>query len=437
MSKIDRYIKNSPSVYKAQINPIINALYQAWAEGDDSVELDIRNTKDQLFVATAEGEFLDRLASSVGVSRPSEIGLLDEDFRQLIPNLSLKAKQVRSIFYDTMDVFWGPLFSRANITSSNFGPFDVSTGDKLVVIIDGILRQEVVALAGDIATDGAATAEEIAAIISRLPNATGSVIDDQLTGNSFVNIRTNTTGPRGSIQISSDSTMISSTKVDFLLNEEVTILDFDQRTTVYEINHREMIIEIPAIVPTLRRTLKGSHHIHADSTLQTPVAPANGIWQGSFLFNPGGSAFTITQNSANTQEILEEGDVYVKVTVDDASQIPDAPGFLIFGFGRSNQEFPVEYIGRPNNNTILLDPSHVFEKDHSVGTTVNFLSARDAYEPRQDGTDLAIYLTSPVDARAKVQEILETLKAAGIVITFRVLLPDYKYLCRNPFEVNE
>lgn len=198
-----------------------------------------------------------------------------------------------------------------------------------------------------------------------------------------------------------------------------------------------MIIEIPAIVPTLRRTLKGSHHIHADSTLQTPVAPANGIWQGSFLFNPGGSAFTITQNSANTQEILEEGDVYVKVTVDDASQIPDAPGFLIFGFGRSNQEFPVEYIGRPNNNTILLDPSHVFEKDHSVGTTVNFLSARDAYEPRQDGTDLAIYLTSPVDARAKVQEILETLKAAGIVITFRVLLPDYKYLCRNPFEVNE
>lgn len=437
MAKIDRYIRNSPAIYKAKINPIINALFDAWAEGDDSVEIDIQNTKDQIFVATAEGEFLDRLASSVGVSRPSEIGLLDEDFRQLIPNLSLKAKQVRSIFYDTMDVFWGPLFSRANITSSNFEPYNVSVGDKLVVIIDGTLTQEVVALDGEIATDGAATAEEIAAIISRLNNATGSVIQDELTGNNSVNIRTNTTGPRGSIEIDSSSTMVSASKVDFLVDQEVTILDFDQRTTVYEINHREMIIEIPAIVPTLRRTLKGSHHLHADESIEPPVAPANEVWAGSFLFNPGGSAFTITQNSAVIQEILEEGEVYVKVTVDDASNIPDEPGFLIFGFGRSDEEFPVEYIGRPNDSTILLDPAHVFEKDHLVGTTVNFLSARDAYEPRQDGTDLAIYLTSPVDARAKVQEILETLKAAGIVITFRVLLPDYKYLCKNPFEASD
>jgi len=436
MSKIDRYIKNAPNIFPSQVNSIVHALFEAWAAGDNQIQIDIENTKEQIFVKNADGEFLDRLASSVGVSRPSEIGLLDEDFQQLIPNLSLKAKQVRQIFYDTMDVFWGPLFSRANITASNFEPFNISAGDRFVILVDGTLTQETVALSGDIAIPGSATSEEITAILNRLPNITASVIEDQISNTKTVNIRTNTAGPRGSLNIDESlSTMVSASKIDFNINE-VIITDFNQRTVVYEIRHRELIIEIPAVVPTLRRTLKGSHHFHADSTLESAVAPNNGIWQGSFLFSPSGSAFTVTSNSTSLQEIIQKSDVLVKITVDDASNIPNEPGYLIFGFGKSDEEFPVPYISRPNNNTILLDPSYIFNTSHAINTKINYINDRMAFEPNANGSDLPIYLTSPVDARRIVQDLLKKLKAAGIVIVFKVLLPEYKYLCHNPFEIS-
>lgn len=432
-NKLDRYLQNAPRILNAKVNPIVKGLFEAWAAGDGQIEIEIQNTKDQLFVLTAEAEFLDRLASNLGVSRPPELGLLDEDFRKLIPNLSLKAKQIRSIFYDTMDVFFGPLFSRANLNSLNVAPYDVSPGDNLVILVDGV-RREVGARTEDIAIPGAATAEEIINIINRISQVTATVVDEQISGDERINIRTNTVGPRGSLEILAESTMISPTKLDFAL-DPVTILDLNQRTALYEVNNREIIIELPAVVPTLRRTLRGSHHFHADATLKGPEAPNNGVWQGSFAFSPQGEPFTITSQKATLQQNVQRSDVYVNLTVDDTSDIPNEPGFLIFGFGRNNQESPVPYISIPNTNTILMDPSYVFQENHAPGTVINYISAREAYSPNEDGSDLAIYLTSPADARLAVQRLLETLKAAGVVIRFVILLPEYRYLtCKNPFD---
>jgi hypothetical protein len=429
--KVERYFLNAPRIINARFNPIVKALFEAWAISDENIVEEIKNTKDQIFVRTASGQYLDRLASGLGVSRPASLGLLDSDFQELIPNLSLKAKQVRQIFYDTMDVFWGPLFSRANVTSLNFEPFNVIIGDKLQVTINHSITEEVEALPGDIAISGAATAEELAAIFSRLKNATPSVIEDQISGNKFINLRTNTPGSRGSIEVLSSS-MVGGAKVDFPL-EEVDILDLDQRTVVYEITHRELIIEIPAFVPTLRRILRGSHHFHQDETLEAPIPPNNGVWAGSFLFNPGGSAFSLTGQKTTISENLEAGSVYTKVTVASGNNIPDEKGFIMFDFGRSTQEFPVPYIARPNNNTILLDPSYVFQKTHLSGASINFIEDRQAYKPRTTGADLPIYFTSPVSARTIVQGLLETLAAAGVVVVFKILLPKYKYLVENPY----
>lgn len=431
MSKIERYIKNAPKVFNAKTNPVMNAIMEAWAAGDAEVETQIANTKEQLFVRTAQGQYLDRLASGLGVDRPSSLGILDEDFQELIPNLSLKAKTIRSIFYDTMDVFWGPLFSRANATTLNFAPFNVSPGDVFKILIDGIEADEITALVEDIQNPGAATAEEIVNILNKIEGITASVVEDQLTGQDYVNVRTDTVGPRGAIQVL-PSTMVGGSKLDFSL-DEITILSLEQRTVIYEIRQRELIIEIPAVVPTLRRTLRGSHHFHQDETLEAPVPPNDGIWQGSFFFQVSGPAYTVTSNYCETQEILEKGNVYTKVTVDDASDIPNEPGYLVFNFGKSGEEQPVPYIGRPNDNTILLDPSHVFQKTHLANAPVNYISQKLAHTPRVDGRDLAIYFTSPVDARRIVQAILRKLKAAGVVIKFIILLPEYRYLVENPY----
>lgn len=431
---LKKMLDTVPKVYKPEYNPIMKALIMALAQSDDEIQQQVANGKDQIFIRSANGQPLDKAANSLGVSRPPTLGLSDSDYQELIPNLSLKPKQIRKAFYDTADVFWGPLFSRANITSNNFAGFNVSVGDIFSVKIDGIgVIQNIKALNGDIAVNGAATAEEIQKILSRIKGATVIVLEDSTTGNKSINIRSNAPGPTGSVEVF-QSTMVGTSKLDFDLGE-FSILDLPQRVAVYNINPHELLIEIPAIVPALRRTLKGSHHFHQDGTLEPPRPPANGIWAGSFFYNPNGSqgTFTVTSQKATLQQTINKGEVYTTLTVTNANALLNPSGILILNFGMGTQEVPIRYRGVPNSNTILIDPSYVFKNNHFAGEVINVISVQTPYLPRRDGTDLAIYFTSPSSARQIVQGILDTLKAAGIIIRFLVLAPKYKYIIDNPY----
>lgn len=430
---LKKMIDTIPKVFNPDFNPVMKALIMALAASDDEIAQQIQNGKDQLFIRTATGQNLDKASNSLGVSRPPSLGLQDSDYQELVPNLSLKPKQIKKAFYDTADVFWGPLFSRANITSVNAAPFNVSQGDIISVRINNGTQQNVKALAGDIAANGLATAEEMFTILSRIKNATVLIQTDSVTGDQRLNLRTNTPGPVGNIEIISSS-MIGTSKLDFGLGSH-DILDLPQRVSVYNLNPNELLIEIPAIVPALRRTLRGSHHFHEDGTLEPPVAPANGIWEGSFFFNPSGSegTFTISSQKAELQQVINKGSVITSITVDDSSGILSPSGVFMLNFGRENQEGPIRYRGIPNSNTILVDPSYIFKNSHASGESVNVVSKQTPYIPRRDGSDLAIYFTSPAGAREVVQEILDSLKAAGIIIRFLVLAPDYRYIIDNPY----
>lgn len=437
MAKIDKYYRTVPKIYKPENNPVMKAILQALAGGDAEIEQQIQNTKAQLFVRTAEGQNLDKLANSLGVSRPTSLGLTDAEYQELIPNLSLKAKQVRKAFYDTADVFWGPLFSRTNVQTINAETFDINPGEELLISIDDGEVQTIKVLSNDVAVPGAATADEVAAILSRIEGTTISTIEDSITGDKYVNIRTNTPGPRGAIEIF-QSSILGASKLNFEV-KKYELREQDQRVMLYEINPNEVVVEIPAVVPALRRTLKGSHHFHADSTLEPEVAPANGQWQGSFFFDPSGATatYTVTGQSASLDQTINPGDVLTSITVDDTSGLESSNGILIFGWGTENEEQPVRFRGVPNSKTILIDPSYIFSKAHAAGEKVNVILDQRPYAPRRDGTDLAIYLTSPSDAREVVQEILKTLAAAGIILNFVILAPSYRYLCDNPYLVED
>ena len=431
--KLERFLRSTPKVFNAQSNPVINALLQGFAGSDDTISAQIQNTKAQLFVRTASGTNLDNLANSLGVSRPTALGLTDTQFQELIPNLSLKAKQLRKTLYDTAEIFWGPEFIFTNVQTANHAPFNIHAGDSMTVQIDQKIQQVVKVLINDIATPGAATAQELVTILARIKGANSKIVVDSLTGNQFVNLAVKTPGPVGILNILG-GTLVGPTKVDFPIGKH-RLTEQAQRFAIYEMQSNEVIIEIPAIVPALRRTLKGSHHFHIDSTLAAPVAPGNGIWQGSFLFDPGGvqQTFTVSQQAATTQEALNKGDVYVKVTVDNTVKFIETSGYLIFGWGTDHQEEPVKFRGVPNSNTVLLDPSYVFKNNQPSGTTINVLADQKPYIPRLDGSDLAIYLTSPSGARNIVESILASLVAAGVVVTFVVLAPSFEYLITNPY----
>jgi len=52
---------------------------------------------------------------------------------------------------------------------------------------------------------------------------------------------------------------------------------------------------------------------------------------------------------------------------------------------------------------------------------------------KRQGLDLAIYFPSPSDAREIVQGLLESLAAAGVIITFVIIAPEYRYIIDNPY----
>lgn len=431
--KLNRMIRNMPKVFKAESNLVINALLQGFALADTEIAAQLDNTKAQLFIATAANQNLNRLATSLGVSRPTDLGMSDDDFRNLVPNLSLKHKQIRKTFYDTMDVFWGPLFSRANVTTTNSETFNISPGDIFSFSVDSETTINLKVLTTDLVTPGAMTAAEAIVFFNKIDRITATIYTDPVTSNNFINIRTNTPGLVGSLEIFS-STAVGVGKFEFTV-KKYELWQLAMRSVIYEIRPNEMVIEIPAVVPSLRRTLRGSHHWHTDSTLETPVAPENGTWQGSFIYDPNGitNSYNVSQQRAKIQEILTKGNIYTKVTVDDTSGFLSEQGELIFGWGTETEELPVRYRGVPNSNTVLLDPSYVFQNTQAIDTYINVLVEEKPVIPSKIGTDLPIFLTSPSSARLVVQEILAKLAAAGIILNFVILAPEYKYLLDNPY----
>ena len=597
-------------------NPVLNAVLRGFAQADDEITTQLQNTKAQLFVRTAENQFLDVIASSLGVSRPGSLGLSDTAFQNLVPPLSLGAKQVRQSFYNAMDAFYGPEFSRANLITLNPSPFDLQFSissanpqiqDTLQFAIDNNEAQSIVIRSDDVTISGSMTALELNNLLNKdLSSITSEVLVDPLTDEESVRIRTNTPGLRGSltyvgirrtttthtnIMITNNDTSnqiltvsnatgtfaagdvittgnglnftilnvseISPNVTDLLLEESTIGLDLtitgadmiaiqvrneelpifstekaellkqSQRTAVYEVSPNEVVIELPAVIPTLARGLKGALHIHNGPLLNllinrgettdviipdalfddnttnvytvvsvpvgalpftydkttrnlaiTPIpgqeldvyeltvtndsnptefftffvrvddrlnpAANQDTWVGAFLFDPNGTEtpFTVTGASAvitgdaiTGDTTLAAGRVYPRVNVDAATNtLPTTSGLAVIGYGSESQESSlIRYRGRAADNIIELDPSFVFTNNQPAGTYINIVSSSTPFAPDRFGNAYPIYLTSSTEARVVVQSILQSLAAAGIVVTFVVLAPDYKYLIDNPY----
>lgn len=507
-------------------NPIINAVLRGLSEGDSDIATALEETKAQLFVKTASGQFLDVIASSLGVSRPSALGLSDEAFRNVTPALSLRAKQVRQSFYAAMDAFWGTEFTRANISTEDQGgsvTFDISVGDTLSFNIDNRDTQNIPIRSNTEITSGAATALELNNLLNTsLEGITSEIITDPITKIDSIRIRTNTPGLRGSIQFL-DNRDMTSVRRDLFTTTKTELINQTQRAVIYEINPNEVIIEIPAVVPTLARGLKGALHVHNGPLLNNLInngettnyilpdtlflnnpdnlytvtsgetwftydaitriialSPPPGqepdvyefnvtddisgdtfrffvrvidrlnppdnldIWQGAFVFDPNGleSSFTLSGESAliqgdalTGQNQLAAGKVFPRVTVDpETNTLPDETGLAIIGFGTDTQESAlIRYRGKASDSVILLDPSFIFSKTQPQDTYINIVSNASPFIPDRSGDAYPIYLTSSLQAREVIQGILETLAAAGVLVTFVIAAPEYKYLIDNPY----
>lgn len=364
-------VKSLPSLYKAETNTYIRGLLKAWGFLDDQVTIEIGNTKDQLFVETANARNLDRLGSNVGVNRAPELGIDDNDFRDLVPVLSFYPKQVRATIVALLDVFWGAGFTRPNISSGNtetfnFGPQVALSGtltfkkdDKVVkgsgtsflsqvqpgdyikpssapgtqyVKVSGVISNDTLELSlpwsnntvvntagqnGPIKTLEYTVDRRVSKTIRFIPNAfanlTAVTINELIafinaniehspliTADQFLdpilgtklNIRTNTPGLRGSIQITGGTA-----NAPGILNFPTT-LAIETRAKVIEVNPNEIVVQIPSSVPVLRRSLKGSAHpreTKAQITSNREIFNFAGLGASSTLtLTIDGSPYTVT-----------------------------------------------------------------------------------------------------------------------------------------------
>jgi len=601
-SKFDKMAKTLPSFYKAEVSLYLRGLLQAWGVSDDDIDVQIKEAKKQLFVTDAEGEYLDRNASNYGVSRSSELGIGDEDFRNLIPVLSTYPKQVRNTLVSLFDVFWGPGFTRANINSGNVEPFNFGTpttvsgtaaftkGSKIVrgigtnflidfqeglfikpadlsakafmkiskitsntelelsvawerdsIALQNIHKSDVITLKyiqdrneekeirilpNVVEDTSSVLASEISDFINNHPEhqeyLTASVFLDPLTGNKL-NLRTNTPGLSGSLQITG-GTGNAPSMLNFPLTKQTEI-----KAAVYELNPNEVVVQIPSSVPVLRRTLKGAIHpkqtkttikslaepynfavLGSSSTLNVTVdgspysvvfnhaidfenparasasevveainkqllflrafskipgtmqnvslkttegsseyqvtgGNANSILQfstslqqdpeiideqypSSYLFDPTGQLYTVTRINAKLTNAIGEGEVQPTISVDDASGFPNQSGLILLDFGRSTQEGPITYNSRPNNSTLLVSASYVYQQEHKVGRYVNLIDPSPTI-PRVTGDDYPVYIVGTASARQSAQDLVKQLIAAGVTIRFEISFPEVLFSC--------
>ena len=144
-------------------------------------------------------------------------------------------------------------------------------------------------------------------------------------------------------------------------------------------------------------------------------------YPGAFVPDPR-RPYSVTKQRGVLGQAIVAGSLYPTLIMQDASGIPDAPGRVAFDFGKGREEGSIKYFGRPNNTTLLLDPSYNFLSDHSIGEAVNVV-VKPYKEPRINGFDYSVYMVGVVAARQLAQAIVESVTAAGIVVRWVVVEP--------------
>jgi len=370
LTKLSKMIRFVPSLYRPDVNPMVRGLLNSWATEDDAIVQSAQNAKEQIFVQTAQLEFLDALGSNVGVFRPTAFNLSDDLFRQLIPALSFAPKQVIPTIRRVLAVFFGVNNPR--------------------VLIHEIRPNQI----------------EI-----QIPSSVPSLRRNLAGSHHFHNYS-------GTL-----------TSVDLVLAEAVVTLD--GTTKVLKVDElKGAIFGQGGLARYIVSNTAGSAGVTLQFGAGTDLSAytvggrfncAVPGYPGSFIPDPTAS-FSLTQQRGVLGQTITAGAIIPTLTMQDASSIPDATGLLVFNFGTMNEEALIKYFGRPNNTTLFLDPTYTFTKNHVSGELVNVIVT--PYRlPRTSGADFSVYLVGITAARLLAQQIVESITAAGIVINWNIVGP--------------
>lgn len=189
----------NPTIHGPNTDAILNSLAIASAYLVNSVYAVNQN----LFITTASKQYLDLLLSQYGVTRPSQVGISDDAFRQI--GIQVKnRKQVRDLINNLLDIIFGDELCKASNSSSVIEPYNLNDGDTLIVSYDGATPVTIPFQASNFTNIHAAKAIEVADAIVAYLNSQGlsglATIKNNGLGN-YVELVSNTIGPRSSVTV--------------------------------------------------------------------------------------------------------------------------------------------------------------------------------------------------------------------------------------------
>lgn len=696
-TKVDRLHDLLPRLLDSRNNTNIKALVEALGESDQETSDLIEEVRKQFFVKTASRPYLDRLAANNRISRPRLVGMEDDAFKEYIPVLSYKPKQVKLIIDQLLDIFFFKESTTAFVTSQNFSPFALQDGWELEYVVDELQTERIIFNADDFTDIANATVDEIVGAINREANYSyATLYYDSITKNSYVRLFSKTVGSKGSLRITGGRanialrfngfisasglgsntqwtvtkvgdtitfqytagsnpnlenimkgdiviinltgnigsfvidevdvfnntitfknlfgtagvfTQTSSDDVKFIRPTKFVVYTNNKRAVTWETSPGEITVEMPSSPPVVKRSLKGSTHINgtfermtnrdSDTSLTindatvwpnsgsfyieplteiktriltgsedevisktqigrltspvqkyeytsksgntllgiTPNLPAlaslnqfaltslqrngsntgiattgsahgylvgeyviifnsagavdtlNGTWRitavptstsfefasfgqstGGAIATPGSSRlereglanegskiiltdsissnttkikgsylwsknapFVLSDQVATSSDVIHAGTI-VRILNIGTNNIPDSGGYIVFDFGKNSQEGPVRYLYKPTANTIALDPSYQFEKSHPIGASLTAIRRKGPHTVSATGKEYAPYITDPSEARIILQDLIKTVKSAGIFVNFLVRYPEQLYATLDVYQ---
>lgn len=145
------------------------------------------------------------------------------------------------------------------------------------------------------------------------------------------------------------------------------------------------------------------------------------------------AAFVLSSLTTQLTAEIKAGDTARGIEV-LPSEILNEQGYLVFNFGTEQQEGPIRYFFKPNQNTIAIDPSYVFQKNHKPGSSVTMIRRRGAHILSGTGAEYPAYVTDTSAARKVLFELMQQVKSVGIFINFLVRFPEQLYATLDVYE---
>lgn len=147
--------------------------------------------------------------------------------------------------------------------------------------------------------------------------------------------------------------------------------------------------------------------------------------KGAYMWDEA-AAFVLSENTTSTADEIQAGTI-VRILDIGANNIDPNGGFVVFDFGKNNQEGPVRYLYKPNDTTIVLDPSYQFLHSHPVGSTITAIRHKGPHQIKADGSDYAAYVIDPAEVLVIIENLIKSVKSAGIFVNFLVRYPEQLY----------